>query len=131
MKVISRQVNRQRRIALPAAMAKRSGIEPEGWVTIAPADSRNWALLVCPVKAPSEAPSGDLRDPDRPRRVTKVMQVTVPKPWMDQVGLKPSELVFLSSLGPGRGLRLVPQATTRLLRRVPTGGRARNLAGVV
>lgn len=130
MEVSSRRVNRQRRVALPAAMAKRSGIQPEKWVTIEPADDRDWALLVCPVEVPGEGPSGDLRDPHRPRRVTPVMQVTVPKPWMDRVGLKPCEWVFLSSLGADRGLRLVPQATTRL-RRVPTEGRPRRVVGVV
>jgi len=55
-----------------------------------------------------------MRDPDRPRLVTRVMQVTVPKPWMDQVGLNTEEWVFLTSLGSDQGLQMVPQAKTKV-----------------
>jgi bifunctional DNA-binding transcriptional regulator/antitoxin component of YhaV-PrlF toxin-antitoxin module len=108
MEILARRVNRQRRVGLPTSLAKRSGIEPKRWVTVGPAEGSQWALLVKPVDPPQE--SGPVRDPDRPRLVTKVMQVTVPKPWMDKVGLKPEEWVFLSSLGEGKGLRMTPQA---------------------
>lgn len=109
---MARRVNRQRRVGLPTLLAKQSGIEPKRWVTVGPAEGSLWALLVKPVDPPQE--SWSIRDPHRPRLVTKVMQVTVPKPWMDKVGLKPNEWVFLSSLGEGKGLQMTPQAMTRL-----------------
>ena len=77
-------------------------------MTVRPAEGRRGALLVKPVDAPSNAHA--TRDPDRPRLVTRVMQVTVPKQWMDQVGLNPEEWVFLTSLGSDQGLQMVPQA---------------------
>ena len=111
IEVISRRVNRQRRVGLPLSLAKRSGIEPRHWVTVYPAETQRWTLLVCPVDAPVDRAA--IRDPDRPRRVTAVMQVTVPRPWMDLVELKPDQWVFLTSLGPGQGLSIVPQAKVR------------------
>jgi bifunctional DNA-binding transcriptional regulator/antitoxin component of YhaV-PrlF toxin-antitoxin module len=115
MEILARKVNRQRRVGLPTLLAKRSGIEPKRWVTVGPAKGSLWTLQVKPVDPPKE--SWSVRDPYRPRRVTKVMQVTVPKPWMEKVGLKPEGWVFLSSLGEGRGLRMTPQARTRLRQR--------------
>lgn len=112
---MSRRVSRQRRVGLPTSLAKRSGIEPKQWVTIGPAEGRQWALLLKPVDPPQA--TQPVRDPDRPRRVTKVMQVTVPKPWMDKVGLKTEEWVFLTSLGEGKGLQMIPQSTAQLRQR--------------
>lgn len=111
---VSRRVNEKRRIGLPLELAARSGIKPKVWVTVGLADDRRWALVLTPVPTPEDPGAAARRDPVRPRLVTEVMQVTLPKALMEQVGMKPDDWVFVSSLGESRGMRVVPQSKVRL-----------------
>lgn len=70
------------------------------------------SLRISPVSATSE--ERGVRDASRPRRVTAVLQVTLPKPHMERIGLQINEWVFLSSLGANRGLLLQPQRAVQL-----------------
>jgi bifunctional DNA-binding transcriptional regulator/antitoxin component of YhaV-PrlF toxin-antitoxin module len=115
---VSRRVNEKRRVGLPMELAVLSGIRPKVWVTVGLADDRRWALVLTPVPAPDDPRAAPRRDPVRPRMVTEVMQVTLPKPLMEQVGMKPDDWVFVSSLGEDRGMRVVPQAKV-MLRELP------------
>ncbi|MGK2881958.1 MAG: AbrB/MazE/SpoVT family DNA-binding domain-containing protein [Mycobacterium sp.] len=111
---VSRRVNAKRRVGLPLDLARWSGIKAKEWVDVGLADDRRWALVLIPVAAPEDQASAGRRDPVRPRQVTEVMQVTLPKPLMEKIGLQPDDWVFLSSLGQGLGMRVVPQAKVRL-----------------
>jgi bifunctional DNA-binding transcriptional regulator/antitoxin component of YhaV-PrlF toxin-antitoxin module len=111
---ISRRVTGKRRIGLPEEMASLSGIGPNSWLRVALASDRRWALELIPVPQPDDPVSAGLRDPDRPRMVTEVLQVTLPKALMDQVGMKPDDWVFISSVGASRGMRVIPQSKVTL-----------------
>lgn len=110
----ARRINERRRVGLPKSLAAWSGISPETWVAVGLADDRRWALDLRPVPIPGDSDAMPLRDPLRPRMVTTVMQVTLPKALMEEVGLKPADWVFLNSLGENRGMRVVPQSKVRL-----------------
>ncbi|MFT3834960.1 MAG: hypothetical protein QM711_16860 [Micropruina sp.] len=120
MEVVARQVNHQRRLGLPRKLALLSGIEPGRFVTVGPAVACQAALAITPASADADA--GSRRDPDRPRRVTSVLQVTIPKPYMERVGLEVEDWVFVGSLGIDAGLLLQPQHAVVL---APKGGSAR------
>lgn len=111
---VARRVNDKRRVGLPTVMAMVSGIRPKEWVAVGLADDRQWSLVLKPVPAPEDPSGAARRDPVRPRKVTEVMQVTLPKALMEQVGMKPDDWVFVSSLGENRGMRVVPQSKVRL-----------------
>lgn len=111
---MAKRVSGKRRIGLPYELARWSGITPQSWVHVGVARDRRWALLVTPAEAPRDAASFAVRDVNRPRRVTEVLQVTMPKPLMEQVGMRPDEWVFVSSLGEGRGMRIMPQSKVTL-----------------
>lgn len=120
MEVVARQVNRQRRLGLPRRLALWSGIEPGRLVTVAPSVAGEAGLKITP--ASTDVNVGAIRDPDRPRRVTSVLQVTIPKPYMERVGLEVQDWVFVRSLGIDAGLLLQPQDAVVL---APKGGSAR------
>jgi bifunctional DNA-binding transcriptional regulator/antitoxin component of YhaV-PrlF toxin-antitoxin module len=124
---VSRRVNEKRRVGLPMELAVLSGIRPRVWVTVGLADDRRWALVLTPVPAPDDPGAAARRDPVRPRMVSEVMQVTLPKLLRERVGMKPDDWVFVSSLGQDRGMRVVPQAKV-MLRELPTA-RAGRFAG--
>lgn len=107
METIARRVNGQRRVGLPCRMARWSGIRALHWVEVRAHGRGKKSLRVVPVPPPSA--KGDMRDASRPRMVTKVWQVTLPKEWMDQAGWSPGQWVSLTSLGANKGLRLSAQ----------------------
>lgn len=109
METIIRQVNPKRRVGLPSRLARWSGIGAERWVEVRGNGARKKSLRVVPVSAPTTR--GAPRDPNRPRKVTAVWQVTLPKEWMDQAGWKADQWVSLTSLGANQGLRLSARAT--------------------
>lgn len=111
---VSRRVNGQRRVSLPVELAAACGISSRSWVSVGIGQDRKWALVVRAVPAPLDPGSAAVRDPDRPRMVTKVMQVTLPKVLMEHVGMRPGDWVFVGPLGEGRGLRVVSQSKVRL-----------------
>lgn len=114
MEVVARRVSEKRRVGLPMELAVLSGIGPKAWVSVGLAEGQRWALEVTPVPTPKDPGAAARRDPDRPRMVTEVMQVTLPKALMEEVGMKPDDWVFVSSLGESRGMRVVSQAKVRL-----------------
>jgi len=124
---VSRRVNEKRRVGLPMELATLSGIRPKVWVRVGLAEDRRWALVLTPVPAPEDPGGAAWRDPARPRKVTEVMQVTLPKALMEQVGMKPDDWVFVSSLGENRGMRVVPQSKIRL-RELPASRSAPSVA---
>ncbi len=113
-------MNRQRRVGLPRKLALRSGIEPGRLVNVAPSMAAEAGLAITP--AGVDGGVGARRDPDRPRLVTRVLQVTIPKPYMERVGLEVEDWVFVRSLGTDAGLVLQPQKAVVL---APKGGSAR------
>lgn len=115
-------MNHQRRLGLPRKLALRSGIEPGRLVTVAPSVACEAGLAITPASAGADV--GSRRDPDRPRRVTSVLQVTIPKPYMERVGLEVKDWVFVRSLGIDAGLLVHPQRAVVL---APKGGSARKI----
>lgn len=106
----ARQVSPLRRIGLPKRLAGPSGISPLGYVVLT--RPRN-ARLTLMVRASEGGDGGGLRDPGRPRRVSKTWQVTLPAKLMDGVGLSVWDWVYVARSPNGRSLRLLPAASMR------------------
>ena len=94
-----------------------TGIVAGGYVTVRVARNCWWTLMVQPVSAPGTEQAR--RDPSRPRRVTPVLQVSLPAPLMRQVDLACGQWVFLSLDSLRSGIRVMPQHKVDLVEQGP------------
>lgn len=88
-----RQVNGLRRVSLPKRLQEAAAIPEEGFVRVDRAASPVRALTLTAVESP--VPAG-VRDPDRPRRLNRTRQVTLPAPLMEAIDLQILQWVYVS-----------------------------------
>lgn len=116
---VVRKINAQRRVGLPSLMATYVGISAKKYVHVSRAKPESPSLLVSPTD--QESRGFPRRDADRSRRVTATLQVGLPAPLMDGLGLERGHLVFVSSAGQDSGVLVTPQQRARLVLDVVAG----------
>jgi len=110
---VVRRINAQRRVGLPSGMATYVGISAKEFVHVSRASPDSPSLLVSPT--PEDSGGFPRRDVTRSRRVTATLQVGLPQPLMDGLGLERGHFVFVSPAGESAGVFVTPQQRARLV----------------